>query len=192
MIRPSDRVFLVRYGRFGQIGRFVGDHTDYARGDQVVVESPRGIELGEILALERSVVSSGSPGKVLRAAQPSDLHRALVAAARSEGCLDRCEQVLQERRLPVALLEFEPLLEDSRGVLHFLGVIPNDHDGLLNDLRTACGVDIVLSPCVAAPEPIESDADCGSCASGGCGSCASEGEREHCAGCGLKDLLASR
>src|SRR5688572_23240377 len=81
--------FLVQYGRPAFVGRFVcPDDLPVARGDRVVVRTPRGLELGTVLCepAARFARLMAPDGEVLRPAGPddqadADRGRQLLAAA---------------------------------------------------------------------------------------------------------------
>ncbi len=58
-----EQTYLVRYGVMGYVGRFFGSHgcdAPLRRGQFVVIETERGTELGEVLAV---VEASSKPAR---------------------------------------------------------------------------------------------------------------------------------
>ena len=195
-----ERSYLIRYGLMGRVGRFNADPgASYGRGEAVVVRSHRGTELGEVLLEAPSGPADDAPARVVRPASPDDLERGRGADADRGRRFDACARVFRDGLWPIELVDVEPLLDDRRTVLHYLGPHRLDVAGLLAAFRDACDLDVMLEPVGRdapdgdEPEPPDEPAHaCGSagggCGSGGCGSGSSGG----CADCGVKKLLADR
>jgi hypothetical protein len=174
--------YLVQYGRSSYFGRFAaaGGPTP-ARGDRVVVRTPRGVELGEVLcgADERFAggLDPAAGGVLLRPGGADDLvgeanresmGRTLLAAAEASG-------------LPVTFVDAELTL-DGAAVLHALPWAPCDADPVLADLSARFGLIVRLldvSRTPALKDPPEKAATCGrpDCGSGSgdCSSCGTGG-----------------
>jgi len=200
-----ERSYLIRYGLTAQVGRFTADPgAVFERGRTVVVRSHRGTELGEILieAPERSApdIPPAGTARVLREAGPDDLERARLAARSRDDRFAACLRVFQGGVWPIDLIDVEPLLDDGRTVLHYLGPHRLDVEGVLAAFRAATDLDVMLQPVGRDlpdedPAPPDDDHGCGSCGSevsgcgtgGGCGS-----SKGGCSDCGVKKLLASR
>jgi hypothetical protein len=199
-------LYLIRYGLMAQVGKFTADSADFERGTTVVIRSHRGTELGEVLAPLPSASGDDepvAPARVLRAAGPDDLEQARQAESTRPTRFELCQRFFQDGVWPMELIDVEPLLDDRRTVLHYLGPHRLDVSGLLSAFRTTCDLDVMLEPvgrdvpdeeeAVAEPE----EAGCGSCGSegGGCGSsgggCGTGGNASHggCSDCGVKKLL---
>lgn len=186
------RGYLVRYGLSRHVGRFLAD-ADYDRGGSVVVRTVRGIELGEVLAATDAV--SGA-ALILRAAGPDDLERARLVALDQPARLAACERFFHEGLWPLELIDVEPLLDDRRTVLQYLGPRRLDSAGLIQAVRESIGLDLVLEPVgldVADEPAIGAESEgCGPLgAGGGCGSTGKVGGGG-CSGCVVKDLMGKR
>lgn len=169
----ANRHYLVRYGRPGYIGRFVGD-SDLARGARVVVRGPRGVELGDVLsALEAG--KDKEDGDLLRRVTSHDeaewngleaLGQAVLAAATAGAS-----------RLPLAFVDVE-LTFDATAILHTLVWDECDATPLLDELGARFGYTMRLLDLSRAPVARE-DNGCGKpgcgAESGGCSSCGTEG-----------------
>lgn len=194
------RAYHVQFGLARQVGRFLADGGDYARGQAVVLTTRRGTELGTVLAEAGTVESAPEMAEILRRAGADDLERARRAEAERHRRFDACRRVFDEGLWPIEPIDIEPLLDDDRAVLHYLGPHKLDLAGLRAALRVACGLDLVLEPVgrdAPDPEP-EADHGCGSCGSegGGCGSVGcgstSDGHAGGCSGCSVGALVASK
>jgi len=192
--------YLVRYGIMSRVGPFSAEADAYARGQTVVVRSSRGSELGEILLRTPAGVDAPAPCQVLRPAGADDLQRAHEVREDRPNRLAACERIFRDGIWPLELIDVEPLLEERRTVLHYLGPHHLDIQGLRPIFRDACGLDIVLEPAGldAADEPVAHDGQdhsqgCGSCGSsgGGCGQGA-KSEGHGCSSCAIASLVSSR
>jgi hypothetical protein len=173
--------YLVQYGRSAYVGRFtIAGGFTLSRGDRVVVRTPRGVELGEVLCGTDERFAGGldpaAGGVLLRSAGPDDLSGAesrelmglsLLAAAEGSG-------------LPIAFLDVEVTLDGSAAVLHALPWGPCDADPVLADLSARFGLAVRLldvSRTPTAKDPPEKAATCGKpdCGSGNCSSCGTGG-----------------
>src|SRR5262245_43228735 len=115
---PMASCYLVRYGRMNHVGRFLADADGFARGDQVVVRSCRGPELGTVLVrLPRAEVTDAR-ATILRGATSLDSD----ALAKRQVELERLADVEGFQRLlgPLSLLDVEPLLDERAVVVHYL------------------------------------------------------------------------
>jgi cell fate regulator YaaT (PSP1 superfamily) len=204
-----ERAYLVRYGQMGHVGRFAADCSAYERGQTVVVESARGVELGEVLlGLPDGTAtppSAGSaPARVLRPAAENDLARAQQVAIERSTRLLACEGVFRNGAWPLELIDVEPMLEGRRTVLHYLGPHRLDTAGLVQALRDTCGLEVWLEPAGrdVADDEAEHDGEAGTCqdcgATGGCGTsnggCGTKTGTEAggCTSCAVKDLIRNR
>lgn len=202
------REYLIRYGLARSVARFAFDPDGDAgepldRGTTVVVRTHRGTELGAVLGATPAAFDAadrrGRVAPLLRIAGPADLDQARAAEARRSADFAACQAVFGEGIWPLELIDAEPLLDEGRTVLHYLGPHRLDAAGLVAVFRDRIGLDIVLEPVgpdltddeldaepALADEPAEHG--CGSCGSGsgGCGSCSSAGS------CAVKALVGNR
>jgi hypothetical protein len=196
----TEEGYLVRFGMMGHVGRFHPDHGNHLaleRGQTVVVETDRGIELGEVLlplglsteaaATARRTLASAeaedpelgrSPRRVsprlLRCAGPDDLANARACEELRGERYALCNLILGESGWPVELIDVEPLLDRNMTVLHFLGPEDVDLPLLRARLRSRCTFDVIFEPLAATgatrdfePERASPGGGCGSCSSGG-------------------------
>lgn len=189
--------YLIQYGLARAVGRFAADSGTFGRGDAVVIRTHRGVELGEVLApAPPAPDSSPEPAPILRPAGPADLERARKAEADRPGHFEACRVVFEGGTWPLELIDAEPLLDEGRTVLHYLGPHRLDASGLIAAFRIRCRLDVVLEPAGldvegTEPEPPEDAHGCGSCGSSG-GGCGSGGCGSESGGCAVKALVAAR
>jgi cell fate regulator YaaT (PSP1 superfamily) len=192
--------YLIRYGLARALGRFGATSGQFEPGDTVVIRTHRGTELGVVLAEALPTPISSPPlAPILRPAAPEDLERARAVGLERSAHFDLCRGVLDEGAWPLELIDAEPLLDEGRTVLHYLGPHRLDASGLIAAFRDRCGLEVVLEPAgrdvpepEPEPEPDEGAHGCGSCGSsgGGCGTGGGCGSAS--GGCAVKALLKSR
>ncbi len=166
--------FLIRYGALGWVGRFgTVDGVDCRFRDQVVVQTERGLEIGEVLAdpADGADAQNGKPtGEVLRVAVSDGLqrfgqtHRELVPVLINESAA-----ALSDPALPLEIVDGELLFDGESAVLYFLGESHPDAGPLVTAVAHRHGLDrIELCPLLDPPPT-----GCGSCdcddGGGGCG-----------------------
>ncbi len=218
----GDHAYLIRYGLMAHVSRFRASpecEGALSRGQAVVLQTDRGVELGEVLVLLEGTASAPDADRqrVLRPAAAEDLCRARNAEAIRSERFALCQRVLREGEWPWVLLDVEPMLDDHVTVLHYLGPHQIDAATLRARFRMTCEFDVVLEPAGSDLDFEDGDAHshpdhgggCGSCGSGGgCGSCGSVGTvsdrsgsdspgrpapaHSGCDSCGIGRLIAAR
>ena len=136
------KTFVVRYGRMRFLGEFRGlEGQEHPRGQAVVVQSDRGVELGEVLAeaTDRTAefLDRPSRGAIMRAASATD-HDAEVglAALQREG-FTACREFIERRKLQMDLVDVEAILGGERLVFYYLAEKRVDFRELVKDLARA-------------------------------------------------------
>ena len=173
---PGDGVyrFLVRFGAMGWIQRFgTIDPPALARGDCVVVETERGTELGQLLAIEGDAGPQGEAlpqptGELLRPAKPEEIAAWRADCRVPEELLDQAQSLLDELGLGQAaqIIDGERLCDSARICLYVLGDLPENADALNQRLSAELRATVTLHTTAEPPAPAEG----GGCGSGGCGS----------------------
>jgi hypothetical protein len=192
----GDPCFLIRYGVMSYVGRFSAASVRDAgveRGRLVVIQTDRGLELGEVLSVldgrpspangeDRVAGGAVDTQHVVRLAGPDDLVRSRDAAEKRASRFSLCERILREGNWPWPLVDVEPLLDGRATVLHYLGPHHIEVASLRARFRVECELDVILEPVGSDPGEEPADADehdhdtgggCGSCGcsdGGGCGS----------------------
>jgi hypothetical protein len=203
-------MYLIRYGIMGHVGRFSCTPdcgTRYERGETVVIESHRGLELGEVLFVGRQEdAGDGREGsqptalhedehqerstraeraRVLRPASALDLEQSRQLESSRASRFAECQRVLDEGDWPWELIDVEPLLDGRSTVLHYLGPHQLDATPWRARFRVECDFDVMLEPVGAdVEEPGLTDSvggGCGNCdcGGGGCGSNGSAAPHDH-------------
>jgi hypothetical protein len=165
---------LVRVGALGHVGRFLAtDATRYPRGARVIVRTPRGLEVGDVLAPpgpEPARVRSDGP--ILRGMTAQD--QLLEARLRKNrlAAYDACSQRLAQRGIVATLVDVEHLF-DGRGLyFYFLGDVPPEVDALTTELAALYDTEVQFHR-FAETLSAGCGPDCGTqhAEGPGCGSC---------------------
>jgi PSP1-like protein len=182
--------YLVSYGTSGAFGRFVTARPlGLRRGSRVVVETPRGLELGTVLcpASASHARQLKGQGPLLRPATPQDMSAADDWSELGHRLFDDCSALSHQLRLDAEIVDVEVLLEGRKAVVQFLGSAEIDLTSLVNALAERHEL-LVFFENAAAPAPAEEEeggcgkpgcgraeggGGCTSCESGGCSSCGS-------------------
>jgi cell fate regulator YaaT (PSP1 superfamily) len=117
--------YVVRHGVMRHLGVFATRASDsYARGQQVIVRTSRGMEAGEVLVEATDNVMSHLPdpktGNILRLVSEDDTRelRRLFEQERRE--FDVCQQRISELNLDMRLVDVEHLYGGERVVAYYL------------------------------------------------------------------------
>jgi cell fate regulator YaaT (PSP1 superfamily) len=127
---------LVRYGLLGHVGTFAAvDALRYPRRSRVVVRSPRGLEVGEVLAEpeDRGAVDVVDGQILRRMTVQDDLLEARLQRRRHEA-FEACQQLLEESAVPAALVDVEHLFDGEGLFFYFLGDPPQQATEITNRL----------------------------------------------------------
>ena len=139
------RTYYVRHGAMRHVGRFAAEgDLGILWGKRMVVRSRRGEELGEVLA-EVEAASMVTP-RVLRAAAPTTWREPRTVAEDRSRRLAACERFFRDGEWPLELIDVEPMLDEGRTVVLYLGPHKLDASGLAQALRDVCGLDAIFEP----------------------------------------------
>jgi cell fate regulator YaaT (PSP1 superfamily) len=131
--------FIVRHG----LMRFLGEYEPipeghYARGQDVLVRSERGLEIAAILceSTPRAVqlLSEPTKGQIIRVMTEEDHVQARASQAKEQAAFLRCQEFIQERKLQMDLVDVEHLFGGERLVFYFLAEKRVDFRELVKDL----------------------------------------------------------
>lgn len=168
------RQHLVRVGTLGAVGRFTAvDAVCYPRYSRVVVRTPRGLELGEVLTPSDQVLSDApADGSILRGVTVED--QLLVARLTKNGneAFAACSARIAERNLPAVLMEVEPLFDGQTLVFYFLGDMTPELETLTSELAELYESHAQVRRFTEAVT-VGCGPDCGTQDGGECKSCAS-------------------
>ena len=129
----------VRFKRAGKIYYFEAADIDLEVHDYVVVETVRGLELGQVVISPKQVIASDmdKPLKpVIRNAEPEDTERAQEFEVKEREALVECGKLLAELNLPMKLLSAEYNLDGKHLTIYFSAAERIDFRGLLRELAS--------------------------------------------------------
>lgn len=159
--------YWASYGRSGFFGPFESAGS-YARGDRVIIESPRGREPATILdQMDERLTCSEPCGNILRRWRDED------GTTEAGDWLERAAE--SGAHLPMLIADAELLLDRRTLILHIMPWEDADFDGWASEFSAKWQIDLRLLDLTAMPkEKVDGCGrpDCGekSCGSG-CGTC---------------------
>lgn len=131
--------YIVRHGAMRFLGEYeAGPETSYRRGDEIVVRSDRGLEVGQVLCETNpravELIKDATHGPIVRLLTPEDRqHRERLHEAEHQE-LDTCSRIVRERQLQMELVDVEHLFGGERIVFYFLAEKRVDFRDLVKDL----------------------------------------------------------
>ena len=112
----------VRFKRTGRVYYFDPSDIELKVGDRVVVETARGLELGEVV-IAPSKVPAGELNKplksVVRQAKAEDIERADKLKQKEGEALAECDKLVEQLKLPMKLISAEYNLDASHLTIFF-------------------------------------------------------------------------
>lgn len=130
--------WIVRHGAMRFLGEFDPEAGTYARGDEVVVRTDRGLELGQVLcpATPKAVAMITDPtrGRLVRVITERDRGERGRIEALEHRELETCERFATTRRLQMELVDVEHLFGGERIIFYFLAEKRVDFRELVKDL----------------------------------------------------------
>jgi cell fate regulator YaaT (PSP1 superfamily) len=168
---------FVRVGVLGSVGRFVSaDGARYRRGARVICRTPRGLEVGEVLAAGESASHAPPEGSLLRGVTvEDDLLLARLEKNRA-AAFAACSERLAEMAAPAVLVDVEHLFDGQSLFFYFLGEADPRLDAITSDLAEVYEAKAQLQKfaetLTAGCGPNCGTEEGGGCGSGGCSTCA--------------------
>ena len=140
-------VIAVRFQKAGKLYYFDPAGIWANPGDHVIVETVRGIELGEVITSAREVPDEAivAPLKnVLRLATEDDLRRAEAIAKHEKMAFDLCLEKIAARKLEMKLISVEYTFDNSKVIFYFTANGRVDFRELVKDLAAVLKTRIEL------------------------------------------------
>ena len=137
----------IRFKRAGKVYYFDPEGINLEVNDYVVVETVRGLELGQVVIAPKQVLASdvGRPLKpVARKAKPEDVKRAQELETREREALTECSKLIDKLQLSMKLLSAEYNLDGSRLTLYFSAADRIDFRELVRELTSLLKVRVEL------------------------------------------------
>lgn len=131
-------LWIVRHGATRFLGQFTAEDLVVRRLDEVVVQTERGQEIGQVLCSSTpqalAIISEPTEGKILRTLTDGDRQeRDRLKLAESQE-LETCQRFVAQRNLQMALVDVEHLFGGERIVFYFLAEKRVDFRDLVRDL----------------------------------------------------------
>ena len=129
----------VRFKNTGKVYYFSpGDH-ELPKGSQVVVETARGVECGEVVISNKEVADETiiKPLKpVLRPATPEDVRRSKENAEKERKAFKLCQEKIAAHKLDMKLVDVEYTFDNSKILFYFTADGRVDFRDLVKDLAS--------------------------------------------------------
>ncbi len=129
----------VRFKNTGKVYYFDPGQNQLEKGSQVVVETARGIECGEVVIPNKEVADSTivKPLKpVLRPATPEDKRRAKENAEKEQRAMRVCQEKIAAHKLDMKLVDVEYTFDNSKILFYFTADGRVDFRDLVKDLAS--------------------------------------------------------
>jgi cell fate regulator YaaT (PSP1 superfamily) len=130
--------WIVRHGAMRFLGEFDPESGEYARGQEVVVRTDRGLELGQVLcpATPRAIelITEPTRGRILRVLNDGDCGERERLREAEQRAMETCARFVQQRRLQMELVDVEYLFGGERIIFYFLAEKRVDFRELVKDL----------------------------------------------------------
>ncbi len=137
----------VRFKRAGRVYYFDPSGIDLEVNESVIVETVRGLELGQVVIAPKQVLATEVTGPlkpVVRKAETEDIKRAEELAVKEEEALIECGKSIDKLNLPMKLISTEYNLEGSRLTFFFSAEGRVDFRELVRELSSHFKVKIEL------------------------------------------------
>jgi len=195
--------YVVAFGKSGGLGCFtVVAPFELARGDKVVVQSPRGAELGEVLGpatlRQARLIGAQASGDILRRATHDDQSAVSRLQQQAEELFAAARAAAERLALPLQILDVEVLLDGQHVLVQFVGGGDLEVSKLAEALKVHAELQIRFEN-LAGPSPSQTEEhshggcdkpDCGRVnGAGGCSTCSTGGGCSSC-GTGTPDMRA--
>jgi hypothetical protein len=174
-----DDQFVCSFGKDAAVGCFVAESSvSVHRRDRVLLETPRGLEVGEVLnaatVRQARLLGGQIRGRLIRSLNKDDDATIASMEMLAANVLSVGERMMHERLIDVPLLDAEVFFDLHSALVHILHPNPDDLAPLAEMLSTRTGLSIRFAN-LALPadphgcgEPNCGGGQCDSCSTGGC------------------------
>jgi cell fate regulator YaaT (PSP1 superfamily) len=131
------RVVGVRFKRAGKVYYFDPDHYDIDVGTNVIVETTRGVEFGEVVIKNREVADEEIVAplkKVMRIATEEDMKHAADNRVKEKEAFEICLKKIKEHNLEMKLIDVEYTFDNNKILFYFTADGRVDFRELVKDL----------------------------------------------------------
>ncbi|MFA5142792.1 MAG: stage 0 sporulation family protein [Candidatus Omnitrophota bacterium] len=130
-------VVQIRLREAGKITYFSPGGMRFKVGEYVVVEADRGLDYGQVLSETGALLDSDIDEplrKIIRKANPWDMHQIEKNKKKIHEVMNACSRKIQERRLPMKLIDAEFSFDRSKIIFYFTAEGRVDFRDLVKDL----------------------------------------------------------
>ena len=140
-----ENVVGVKFAAAGKIYLFDAGPATYLRGEEVVVDSDRGVRLGTVaIASVRGPRPERQLKRILRRPSPADVASAAGIDERAAGALRSAKDAARELRLPLKVFRAEVASAGNRTLLYFTSEERVDFRELVRRVQQATGLRVEL------------------------------------------------
>lgn len=131
-------VIQVRLREAGKISYFSTSGMKFRASDYVIVEADRGLDYGQVLSESEAILDADVGDeplrKVIRKANPWDMHQIEKNKKKIREVMDTCSKKIQDRKLPMKLIDAEYSFDRSKIIFYFTAEGRVDFRDLVKDL----------------------------------------------------------
>jgi cell fate regulator YaaT (PSP1 superfamily) len=127
----------IRFKKAGKVYYFDPSGVDFKIQDYVVVQTARGVELGQVMIAPKQVLASEITAElkpIVRKANDEDIKRAQDFAAKEKGAMEECTKMVGKLNLPMKLVAAEYNLDGGRLTFYFTAEERVDFRELVREL----------------------------------------------------------
>jgi cell fate regulator YaaT (PSP1 superfamily) len=129
----------IRFKKAGKVYYFDPAGTELKINDWVVVQTARGVEMGQVMITPRQVVAADITAElksIVRKASPDDIKRASDYTAKEDNALTECSKIISKLNLLMKLVSAEYNLDGSRLTFYFTADERVDFRELVKELTS--------------------------------------------------------
>ena len=156
-------VIQVRLREAGKISYFSTGGMKFKVGDYVIVEADRGLDYGQVLSGTEAILDSDVGEeplkKVIRKANPWDMHQVDKNKKKVREIMDTCTKKILERHLPMKLIDAEFSFDRSKIIFYFTAEGRIDFRDLVKDLANVFKTRIELKQIILTNFFLEQNAN---------------------------------
>jgi cell fate regulator YaaT (PSP1 superfamily) len=133
-------VIQIRLRESGKITYFSTGGMKFKAGDYVIVEADRGLDYGQAIAETEVILDADVEDplrKIIRKANPWDMSQIEKNKKKVKEVMDTCSKKIQERKLPMKLIDAEFSFDRSKIMFYFTADGRVDFRDLVKDLANA-------------------------------------------------------
>lgn len=203
MIAPADPMapalaavlpgqWVASYGKSGGVGCFhAPEELELRRGDRVILQTPRGLELGGILGpatlRQARLLGAQTSGAIVRPLADGDAAWLTRLLNDGQRLFETGRRLSAARAASIEVLDAEVLLDALRAIVHVAAPSSADLASFAAELARRSGLEVHLENAALAMREQEQQPhagcgkpDCGKAEGGGCSDCGAGG----CSSCG--------